>query len=58
MNVKKNKDYDVEDYVPYNELDNSQDKNEVKEEISESQLDDNEFYEEIKKIKSKGKRFK
>lgn len=53
---KSNKMYD-EDYETYNDLENYEDKS-TKEEIIENKPEENEFYEEIKKIKSKGKRFK
>lgn len=54
---KSNKMYD-EEYEEDRDLDNYQNNTTNEIEATESQPEDNEFYEEIKKIKSKGKRFK
>ncbi len=57
IKIRKTKKVYNEEYGTYDELENYENKS-IEEEIVEDKPDDNEFYEEIKKIKSKGKRFK
>ncbi len=58
LRIKKTKKIYEEDYEIYNDSEDYENKS-IEEDISvENKADDNEFYEEIKKIKTKGKRFK
>ena len=56
--IRKQKRVYDDEYNTYNDIGNYEEKTMETKEIVEDKPDDNEFYEEIKKIKSKGKRFK
>lgn len=56
--IRKQKRVYDDEYNTYNDIGNYEEKTIETKEMVEDKPDDNEFYEEIKKIKSKGKRFK